>query len=212
MSMSESADHVPPVSSEVTPAGPAGYPVSVSADPQESFVRFLPLVKWLLLVPHYIALFFLAIGAAVVAFIAFFAVLFTGTYPRGMWNFMAGFYRWTLRVTAYMMLMTDRYPPFTLEETGEDDVRLSAEYPERVERWRPFVAWLLVIPYLIVASLILMVAQICSFLAFFTIIFTKRIPDGIFDVMRVGLNWQMRANFYAYWMSTEYPPFSWDDE
>jgi hypothetical protein len=129
-----------------------------------------------------------------------------------MWDYMAGFYRWTLRVTAYLLLMTDRYPPFTLGETADDNVHLHAEYPVRVERWRPFVAWLLVLPYLVVASLILAVAQVCSFLAFFTIIFTKRIPDGIFDIMRVALNWQMRANLYSYWMSTRYPPFSWDEE
>ena len=175
-------------------------------------MRFLPLVKWLLLLPHYFALFFLAIGAAVVAFIALFAVLFTGSYPRGMWDYMFGFYRWTLRVTAYLLLMTDRYPPFTLGETEDDNVFLSAEYPTSVERWRPFVAWLLILPYLLVASLILAVAQVCSFLAFFTIIFTKRIPEGIFDIMRVALNWQMRANFYSYWLSTRYPPFNWDDE
>ncbi len=175
-------------------------------------MRFLPLVKWLLLVPHYFALFFLAIGAAVVAFISFFAVLFTGSYPRGMWDYMVGFYLWTLRVTAYLLLMTDRYPPFSLSRTEDDNVFLMAEYPSSVERWRPFVAWLLIIPYLIVASLILAVAQVCSILAFFTIIFTKRIPEGIFDIMRVALNWQMRANLYSYWLSTEYPPFSWDDE
>ena len=188
------------------------YPVSAAADLQESYVRFLPLVKWLLLIPHYFALFFLAIGAAVVAFISFFAVLFTGSYPRGMWDYMVGFYRWTLRVTAYLLLMTDRYPPFSLATSEDDNVFLSAEYPPSVERWRPFVAWLLIIPYLIIASLLLAVAQICSILAFFTIIFTKRIPEGIFDIMRVGLNWQMRANFYSYWLYTEYPPFSWDDE
>jgi hypothetical protein len=210
--MSETEPSAPAPVPEVAPAGPSGYPVTVSADQQESFVRFLPLVKWLLLVPHYIALVFLGIGFAVVAFIAFFATLFTGTYPKGMWDYMVGFNRWVLRVTAYLFLMTDRYPPFTLGETDEDNMFLSAEYPEQVSRWRPLVAWLLVIPYAIVASLILVVAQVCAVLAFFTVIFTKKIPEGIFDVMRIGLNWQMRANFYAYWMSTEYPPFNWDDE
>ncbi len=202
----------PPPPPQVPSAGPSPYPVSASAELQQSYVRFLPLVKWLLLVPHYFALFFLAIGAAIVGFISFFAVLFTGSYPRGMWDYMVGFYLWTLRVTAYLLLMTDRYPPFSLSRTEDDNVFLMAEYPSSVERWRPFVAWLLIIPYLIVASLILAVAQVCSILAFFTIIFTKRIPEGIFDIMRVALNWQMRANLYSYWLSTKYPPFSWDDE
>jgi hypothetical protein len=198
--------------SEQPAQGSGAYPVAVSARLSDSYVRFLPLVKWLLLIPHYFALFFLGIGAAVVAFIALFATLFTGTYPRGMWDFMVGVQRWVLRVYAYMLLMTDQYPPFTLAETAGDDVRLTVEYPEKVERWRPFIAWLLILPYAIVASLILLVAQVCSFLAFFTIIFTKKIPDGIFDVMRIGLNWSTRSSLYGYWMSVEYPPFSWDDE
>ena len=93
----------------------------------------------------------------------------------------------------------------------DDEVELSAVYPERVERWRPLVAWLLVIPYAIIASLIMAVAQICAIIAFFTIIFTRGMPDGVYAIMRVGLNWQTRANFYLYWLSTEYPPFSWED-
>ncbi len=210
--MNETQETAPTPPDQPVTAGLPAYPASATAEIQESYVRFLPLVKWLLLVPHYIALFFLAIGAAVVAFIAFFAVLFTGSYPRGLWDYMVGFYRWALRVAAYLLLMTDRYPPFTLGETDDDNVILVAEYPEKVERWRPFVAWLLVIPYAVVASLIFAVAQVCSILAFFTIIFTKRIPEGIFDIMRVALNWQTRASLYSYWMTVKYPPFNWDDE
>ncbi len=187
------------------------YPVTVGGDLLPEYSRFMPLIKWLLLIPQYIALAVVGIGATVVAFIAFFATLFTGIYPKGMWDFMAGFMRWALRVVAYQMLITDKYPAFSLQEQPEDTVRLHAVYPGHVERWRPLVAWLLVIPYLIVASLIGMVGYICSFFAFFTIIFTKKIPDGLFDVIRISLNWQFRANFYMYWMSTEYPPFEWDE-
>lgn len=196
----------------VTTGPSSGYPVGVDGDLLPEYARFMPLIKWLLLIPQYIVLFFLLIGAAFVAFISFFAVLFTAKYPEGMWNFMVGVQRWLLRVTAYQMLITDKYPPFTLEETPDDTVRLLADYPERVSRWRPFFAWLLVIPYAIVAALIIMVAQICSFIAFFTIIFTKKVPDGLFDVIRIALNWQLRSSFYMYYMSTEYPPFEWDDE
>ena len=204
----------PPAPAPVAETVPAavGYPVSVGADRQEEYVRFLPLVKWLLLVPHYVVLFFLGIGAAVIAFVAFFATLITGRYPEGMWDFMVGVQRWALRVLAYLFLVTDDYPPFSLQEGPDDPVRLSAEYPEQVSRWRPLVAWLLILPYAIVAGLIGVIGQICAFFALFTIIFTKKIPEGLFDVIRVSFNWQMRASFYGYWLSTEYPPFSWDDE
>ena len=77
--------------------------------------RWLPLVKWLLAVPHYVVLFFLAIGAVVVVIIAWFAILFTGRYPRSLFDFVVGVLRWGNRVTAYaFVLVTDHYPPFSL--------------------------------------------------------------------------------------------------
>jgi hypothetical protein len=77
--------------------------------------RWLPLIKWLLAIPHYIVLFFLAIAAVVVVIIAWFAILFTGTYPRSLFNFVVGVLRWSNRVTGYaFILVTDQYPPFRL--------------------------------------------------------------------------------------------------
>jgi len=77
--------------------------------------RWLPLVKWILAIPHYIVLAFLYIAVIVVVIIAWFAILFTGRYPEGMFDFVVGVVRWSLRVTAYaFLLVTDRYPPFSL--------------------------------------------------------------------------------------------------
>jgi hypothetical protein len=77
--------------------------------------RWLPLVKWLLAIPHYIVLFFLVVASVFVVIIAWFAILFTGRYPRSLFNFVEGVMRWGLRVEAYaMLLVTDRYPPFRL--------------------------------------------------------------------------------------------------
>jgi len=78
--------------------------------------RALPLVKWLLAIPHYIILVFLGIAAFVCVVIAWFAILFTGRYPRSLFDFVVGVYRWSLRVSAYaFLLITDRYPPFSLD-------------------------------------------------------------------------------------------------
>jgi len=77
--------------------------------------RWLPLVKWLLAIPHYIMLFFLVVASVFVVIIAWFAILFTGRYPRSLFNFVEGVMRWGLRVEAYaMLLVTDRYPHFRL--------------------------------------------------------------------------------------------------
>jgi hypothetical protein len=77
--------------------------------------RWLPLVKWLLAIPHYIVLFFLSIGVIVSVIIAWFAILFTGQYPRGLFDFVEGVFRWQNRVVAYAaLLVTDQYPPFRL--------------------------------------------------------------------------------------------------
>jgi len=84
-------------------------------DAKEGLNRWLPLVKWFLAIPHYIVLWFLWIAAIVCVVIAWFAILFTGRYPRGLFDFVVGVYRWSLRVGVYaFLLITDRYPPFSL--------------------------------------------------------------------------------------------------
>ncbi|MFC2067916.1 DUF4389 domain-containing protein [Chloroflexota bacterium] len=84
-------------------------------DVKNELNRWLPLVKWLLAIPHYIVLFFLYIAAIVCVVIAWFAILFTGRYPRGLFDFVVGVTRWSLRVDAFVfLLVTDRYPPFSL--------------------------------------------------------------------------------------------------
>jgi hypothetical protein len=84
-------------------------------DARQDLNRWLPLVKWLLAVPHYVVLIFLWIGAVVTVIVAWFAILFTGRYPRGLFNYVEGVIRWGNRVTAYaVILTTDRYPPFQL--------------------------------------------------------------------------------------------------
>jgi hypothetical protein len=84
-------------------------------DARNGLNRWMPLVKWLLAIPHYVALFFLSIGALICVVIAWFAILFTGRYPRGLFDFVEGVFRWWTRVIAYAFVMvTDEYPPFSL--------------------------------------------------------------------------------------------------
>ncbi len=89
-------------------------------DASRDLNRWLPLIKWFLAIPHYVVLILLGLVAAVLLVIAWFAILFTGRYPRGIFGFLVGYFRWVLRVHAYMfMLATDRYPPFVLDPWHE---------------------------------------------------------------------------------------------
>jgi hypothetical protein len=193
------------------PAGPPSprYPARLEIDYPPALNRWLPLVKWLLLLPHYIALAFVALGAFFVAVFAFFAVLITGRWPEGAFGYLAGTARWAFRVSAYFHLMTDAYPPFSLADDPGYPVRVTIEYPERVDRWRPLVQWLLVIPYLWIAGALYWLTGVLTFFAFFTVLFTRQIPRGLFELMVPGLRWTLRGNAYASFLTTRYPPFVW---
>jgi hypothetical protein len=201
----------PPPAAPPTAVSPvADFPVHLDIERQEDYSRFMPLIKWLLAIPHVLALLVLGIGALFVAIAAFFAVLFTGRYPRGMFDYMVGVQRWGNRVAAYLYLMVDPYPPFTLDDDPAYPVHFDIEYPEHVDRWRPLFAWLLAYPYLIVAGLISYLAGLMVLFAFFTILFTRQFPEGMFNIARISLRWQARGNAYAGWMVTKYPPWVWE--
>ena len=100
----------------VQPPQAGGYPVKVQFQYPEKLSRGLIFVKWLLVIPHIIVLYILFLCLGIVSFIAWFAILFTGRYPRGMWDFTTGVIRWQTRVATYMYLQHDAYPPFSLQD------------------------------------------------------------------------------------------------
>ena len=193
------------------PAGPPSPSHSAALEiayPSE-LNRWLPLVKWLLAIPHFIVLTFVALGAFFVAVYAFFAILFTGRWPRGAFDYLLGTFRWAYRVIAYIHLMVDPYPPFSMGDDPNYPVRLNIEYQERMDNWRPLVQWLLALPYLFVAAVLYWITGLMTIVAFFTILFTKQVPRGVFELMMPGLRWNLRGNAYAYFMTDRYPPFVW---
>jgi hypothetical protein len=132
------------------------YPVGVDGALDRHLSRWLWLVKWFLAIPHYVVLVFLWLAFAVLSVVAFFAILFTGRYPRAIFDFNVGVLRWTWRVQyyAYGALATDRYPPFSLRDDPGYPARLQVEYPQRLSRGLVLVKWwLLAIPHYLVAGL-----------------------------------------------------------
>lgn len=209
-----SAPSLDPVSDAAAVSDPSGppsprYPVSLEIGYPSELNRWLPLIKWLLIIPHFIALFFILIGAFFALVIGFFAVLFTGRWPRGAFDYLAGTHRWIYRVLVYIHLMTDAYPPFSLADHPDYPVRVSFPDPDQIAHWRPLVQWLLVLPYAFVAAILYWLTGVLSFLAFFTVLFTKRVPRGLFELMVPGLRWQLRASAYSYFVTDRYPPFVW---
>jgi len=93
----------------------SGYPITFGAEYQPKMSRLTTFFRFLLVIPHSFVLYFIAIAAAVITFIAWWAILFTGKYPKGMYDFMVGFMRWQTRVNAYMYFLTDKHPPYSLD-------------------------------------------------------------------------------------------------
>ncbi len=210
-------------------------PVALEATLDPGLSRWLWLVKWFLAIPHFIVLAVLGIAFAVLTLIAAVAIVFTGRYPKGMFEFNVGVLRWSWRVTHYATtggIGTDRYPSFSLQPEPGDAARLEIAYPERLSRGLVFVKWLLAIPHLVIVALL--VGSSVHWLALegdrlgfdptggggllgflvlaagIMLLFTGEYPRALFDLI-VGFNrWIYRVIAYVALMTDRYPPFRLD--
>jgi hypothetical protein len=209
------------------------FPLALEGELAPQLSRWLWLVKWLLVIPHVIVLFFLWIAFAVLTVVVFFAILITGRYPRALFDFNVGVLRWTWRVGyySYSALGTDRYPPFTLADDPGYPARLSVEYPQSLSRGLVLVKWwLLALPHYLVIGIFtggafagygqarngdawaygsgLIGLLVC--IAGLVLLFAGRYPRGVYDLV-MGMNrWVFRVNAYAALMTDDYPPFRLD--
>jgi len=210
------------------------HPVHVNAALDVGLSRWLWLVKWILVLPHYIVLTFLWIGFALTSVAAFFAILFTGHYPRPLFTYNVGVLRWSWRVSyyAYGALGTDRYPPFTLREVEDYPAHLSVDYPAHLSRGLVLVKWwLLALPHYIVVGVLVGggswawsqsndswpwtlgdggIVGVLVILAAVINAVTGVYPRPLYDVI-LGMNrWALRVAGYAGLMTDVYPPFRFD--
>jgi hypothetical protein len=199
------------------------YPVHLRGELTIPPGRWVWLFKWLLGIPHYVVLFFLGVAAIFCSIISFFAILFTGKYPRGLFDFNVGVMRWGWRVGfySYMALGTDKYPPFSLDKDPSYPADLEVEYPEKLSQGLVLIKWwLLAIPHYLVVGIFQGGnagrgwGGLTSLLAVFGAIyclFTGKHHEDMFKIVMATNRWTYRVLAYTSLMRDEYPPFRLDE-
>ncbi|MHA6523616.1 DUF4389 domain-containing protein [Tessaracoccus sp. G1721] len=208
-------------------------PVAVEGAERPDVSRALWLVKWILAIPHFIVLAFLAIWAVFAWFWALFAILITGRYPRLAFDYLVGVMRWGWRLSYYLYNVgaTDRYPPFTLADVPDYPARLDVRYPERLSRGLVLVKWwLLAIPHYIILAVLFGFSRphnneagqvttdtnwpglvpILVLIALIMVLVSGTYPQQVYRVAMGFSRWQLRVTAYTLLMTDDYPPFRLD--
>jgi hypothetical protein len=186
------------------------YPVSYEADAAlegrnrlTTFFRYLVSIPWQIVVALY------GIVAEIAAIIAWFAIVFTGRYPEGLYNFNVGFLRMASRVNGFNYLLTDEWPPFNGEENPQYPIRVGVAPPlDEYSRLKTGLRLIFGIPVYLLAIVQSLILSVCTLIAWFVILFTGRLGEGLFNPMRSASAYLTRAGAYFLLITEDWPPFS----
>lgn len=188
------------------------YPVRLDLDAPLEVARWRPFFNWVLAIPHLIISNVLSNVAGVAVLIGWFAILFTGNFPPGLFRFVVMAQRYQWRALSHAMGLREAYPPFEFDMTSADPVtdqaRLDVDEPETLSRGLIFIKWLLAIPHVVVLAFVFIGVFFAWIVGAFAVLFTGAWPAGIRDFIVGASRWGQRVTAYVYLLRDEYPPFS----
>jgi hypothetical protein len=189
------------------------YPIAFALDHEaENRNRLTTFFRSIVAIPWQIVAYLWGIAAGVVVFIAWFALLFTGRYPQGMYDFVGKYLRMYTRTNSFYYLATDQFPPFHGDPDDAYPVRLGIPPPkEEYSRMKVLFRIIVAIPVYFLALIWGLVAFVIAVIAWFAILFTGRFSEGLYSPLRSAIAYTARAGSYFLLMTEDYPPFSYDE-
>lgn len=185
------------------------YPIGYEADFVEERSRLTTFFRYILAIPVYLVGAVYGIGLMFTLVIAWFALLFTGRYPDGLYNYNAGVLRYFNRLNGYTRLLTDVYPPFDLAEHPEYPVRAPiAPAKESYSRVKVLFRVILGIPVMLINYALTILANVCTFLSWVVIVFTGKQSKSLQDAINLATGYGTRAGGYFFLITEDWPPFS----
>jgi hypothetical protein len=185
------------------------YPVTFEADYVEPRSRLTTFFRLLLVIPHLIVAACWGIAVFVVVVIAWFALLFTGRWPEGMYDFTAGFLRYYTRIHGYLFLLTDPYPPFSGGDEASYPVRLHVGPPlAEYNRLKVLLRIFYIIPAYLIVYVMNVVIELAAFASWLVIVVTGKQPKGLQDVIGLCVSYMARAYALFLLLTETYPPFT----
>jgi uncharacterized membrane protein len=188
----------------------SNFPIDYEADYVEERSRLTTFFRLFMVIPQYLFGIILGIAGFFTVVAAWFALVFTGKYPEGLYKFNSGILRWSIRVTGYYLLATDAYPPFNIDEDDSYPIRVKiAPAKAQYNRLHAFFRGITMIPAYLVASVLLLVSEIGAIGAWFMVVFTGKTSPGLQGLINMGIAYA--AKFHGYYMLLHeewFPPIS----